>query len=273
MTGAIEQTNESTLEPDYTYVNSTARIAVYDDLKSAPRITVIQPDETSRYIENLSVTIYEQAQRQGGSIPYTVIREVSENFIHAQFKEIVVSILDKGNTIRFTDQGPGISDTDKARQPGFTSAVEPMKHYIRGVGSGLPIVCDYLNVSHGSITFDDNLGNGAVVTISMVNYSQPGTPAPDPVHDQPTYRLPSDASAPRQSHPLVPPLTQREQILLALLFSEGICGVSDLAHISELPVSSTHVTLKKLQEAGLVERTEARKWKLSDFGTQVAGSL
>ena len=41
-----------------------------------------------------------------------------------------------------------------------------MKGYIRGVGSGLPIVCDYLDFTHGSISIDDNIGQGTVVTIS-----------------------------------------------------------------------------------------------------------
>ena len=112
--------------------------------------------------------MYEQSHGAGGTIPYTVIREVSENFIHARFKEVVVSILDKGNTIRFADHGPGIPSKEKAQMPGFSSAVEPMKNYIRGVGSGLPIVREYLESSHGTITIEDNLGTGAVVTVSLV---------------------------------------------------------------------------------------------------------
>lgn len=152
---------------DYTFVTSVARIALYDDLRSAPRVTEIMPASTPDYIEALASTIYNQAKQAGGSIPYTVVREVSENFIHARFTEIIVSILDGGNTIRFADQGPGISDKKKAQLPGFSSAVEPMKGYIRGVGSGLPIVCDYLDFTHGSISIDDNIGQGTVVTISM----------------------------------------------------------------------------------------------------------
>lgn len=152
---------------DYTFVSSIARIALYDDLRSAPRVTEIMPAPTADYIEALASTIYEQAKAQGGTIPYTVVREVSENFIHARFEEIVVSILDEGNTIRFTDQGPGIKNKDKAQLPGFSSAIEPMKDYIRGVGSGLPIVRDYLEFSHGTISIEDNMGQGAVVTISL----------------------------------------------------------------------------------------------------------
>lgn len=152
---------------DFTFVNAVARIALYDDLRSAPRITEIQPAPTDAFIETLASTIYDQARGSGGAIPYTVIREVSENFIHAQFAEMVVTILDRGNTIRFADQGPGIPNKDKAQLPGFSSAREPMKQYIRGVGSGLPIVKEYLEFSHGSITIEDNLGCGSVVTLSL----------------------------------------------------------------------------------------------------------
>lgn len=154
---------------DYAFVETVGRIALYDDLRSAPRITEIQPAETAVYIENLASTIHRQSQEAGGAIPYTIIREVAENFIHARFKEIVVSILDHGDTIRFADHGPGIAAKEKAQKPGFSSAVEPMKSYIRGVGSGLPIVKDYLESYRGTITIEDNLGTGAVVTISVVS--------------------------------------------------------------------------------------------------------
>lgn len=87
-----------------------------------------------------------------------------------------MSILDAGSTIRFTDQGPGIKNKDKAQLPGFSSAIEPMKDYIRGVGSGLPIVRDYLEFSHGTITIEDNMGQGSVVTISLKPQSE-GTDA------------------------------------------------------------------------------------------------
>ena len=119
---------------DYSFVDTVGRIALYDDLRSAPRVVEIKPADTAAYIEALASTVYEQSHGAGGTIPYTVIREVSENFIHARFKEVVVSILDKGNTIRFADHGPGIPSKEKAKMPGFSSAVAPMKNYIRGVG-------------------------------------------------------------------------------------------------------------------------------------------
>ncbi len=237
---------------DYANVTSTARIACYDDLRSAPRIIEVPPASTADFIESLASGVYSQAQNAGGTIPYTVIREVAENFIHAQFSEIIVSILDNGNTIRFADQGPGISEKEKAQLPGFSSATEPMKPYIRGVGSGLPIVKEYLNVSHGTITIEDNLKTGAVVTISMI---------PAVAKEQQVKTVP------------VPPLTSREQTFLSLLHEEGSLGVTDLSRLTDTPASTTHVTLKKLEEAGLVEKTVGQKRILTDLGNRVANTL
>ena len=126
---------------DYSFVDTVGRIALYDDLRSAPRVVEIKPADTAAYIEALASTVYEQSHGAGGTIPTPLFREASENFIHARFKEVVVSILDKGNTIRFADHGLASPlERKKPKCQGFSSAVEPMKNYIQGVGSGLPIV-------------------------------------------------------------------------------------------------------------------------------------
>ena len=251
---------------DYTYVQTVARIAQYDDLRSAPRITEIQPAPTADFIEHLASKIYEQAKMAGGTIPYTVIREVSENFIHARFAEIIVSILDQGNTIRFADQGPGINQKEKAQLPGFTSAIEPMKRYIRGVGSGLPIVREYLDYSHGTISIEDNLGTGAVVTISLS--SEDAGPSNSIAATPQTSR--GQAARPV---PLAPPLSQREREFLPFFLGEGALGVTDLVNLTGAAPSSTYTTLKKMEEAGLIEKTVGQKRILTDFGFQVANSL
>ena len=241
---------------NYSYVDATARVALYDDMKSAPRITKVSPAATDEFIEKLTTTVYEQSKLAGGKIPYTLIREVSENFIHAQFREIVVSILDDGNTIRFADQGPGIQEKEKAQQPGFSSAIEPMKEYIRGVGSGFPIVRDYLDDRNGSIIIEDNLTSGAVVTITLERKRK-----------QPTIK--SETPLPI---PMVP-LNEREKTFINLLQREGELGVTELRDLSETPTSTTHNTLRKLEEAGLVEKLPNRKRTLSEIGYQVAATL
>lgn len=242
---------------DYAYVNATARVALYDDMKSAPRITKIEPTSTDEFIEKLTTTVYEQSKLVGGKIPYTLIREVSENFIHAQFREIIVSILDEGNTLRFTDQGPGIKEKKKALEPGFSSATEPMKEYIRGVGSGFPLVRDYLDDREGSIVIEDNLTSGAVVTISLVKRKN----QPKPTAESQSLPIPRI------------PLTEREKTFIKMLQREGELGITELKDLSGTPVSTTYNTLNKLEEAGMVEKLPGKKRVLSQLGYQVASTL
>ena len=163
--------------------------------------------------------------------------------------------------------------TDKAQLPGFTSAVEPMKHYIRGVGSGLPIVKEYLDFSHGTISIEDNLGTGAVVTISLKSNEEPAAYVSESPYDQ---RRPANSGrgyAPQPAMPPLPPLSQRERDFLPIFLSEGALGVTDLARLTGVPQSSTYVTLSKLEEAGLIEKTAGQKRILTDLGFHVANSL
>lgn len=281
MPQAIEQTisnvvpalpSMGTAEFDFSFVPTPARVAFYDDMKSAPRVTEVAPDETTQYIETLTDVIYDQAKRAGGTISYTVIHEVTENFIHAYFREVIVSILDGGNTIRFADQGPGIAHAAKAQLPGFTSAIEPMKRYIRGVGSGLPIVKDYLDAAEGTITIEDNIENGAVITISKVP-PQAEEPAAVPLSRGADARTRYQDYEQAQVNIAIAPLSTRERNMLVILYKEGPLGVTALAQLSEAPASSTHVMLKKLEESGLIETIAGKKRALTPLGHSSAEAL
>ena len=148
-------------------VQNPARIAVFDDPAAAPRVVVVQPKDVRSYLEEVTATVTRLAKEQGGKISFTVIREVVENLVHAYFSEPTISILDGGNTIRFSDQGPGIAEKDRALEYGTTSATEEMKRYIRGVGSGLPYAQQYMEDHGGTLTIEDNISSGTIVTISM----------------------------------------------------------------------------------------------------------
>ena len=251
--------NQSTLEEpfNYSYVETAARIAIYDDLKAAPHVIEIQPNKTAEFIEDLASTVYQQAQLKGGTIPYTAIREVSENFIHAHFAEIVVSILDGGKTIRFADQGPGIKNKEKAQLPGFSSAVEPMKKYIRGVGSGLPIVKEYLSFSQGTITIEDNLTEGAVVTLS-INMNK---------------EVQKEKEEPEISIQSLVNLNEREKKFLLLFAKHGTLGVTDLVSLSGVAQSSTYAVLEKLESKKLIKKRKDKKRTLTKQGIEVAEAL
>ena len=254
MNGGIIESVEDTAPSqsfDYHHITTPARIAIYDSLKTAPRVIQVQGGPTHEYIEHIASLTYKNAKEAGGMIPYTVIREVSENFIHANFNEVVVSIFDQGNTIRFADQGPGIKHKDLVQEPGFSSAIEPMKRYIRGVGSGLPIVKDYLSTSHGHIEIKDNVNQGSVVTISLV-----------------ASRTTDEEIEAAQ----IPDLTENEVAVLKALLPNNTLGVSEVSKATDIAVASVHTAFSKMEEAGLVEKVN-KKRTLTPRGTQVALSL
>lgn len=156
-----------TSEDELLEVKYPARIAVYDDIAAAPRVCVVNPQDPRSYLEEITQTVVKLVKEQGGSIPFMVIREIVENYIHAYFIEPTISILNGGNTIRFSDQGPGIKQKERALEYGTTSATEKMKQYIRGVGSGLPYASQYMEDHGGCLTIDDNLGTGTIVTLEL----------------------------------------------------------------------------------------------------------
>ena len=191
-------------------VHHPARIAVYDDASAAPRVVVVEPCDVREYLEQITTTVNRLSHEQGGSIPFMVIREIVENFIHAYFQAPTITILDGGNTIRFSDQGPGIKSKSLALEYGTSSATEEMKRYIRGVGSGLPYVQQYMSDKGGSLEIEDNIAGGTVVTISTHPKEEAralsGVEAEAPHEPQPTWLPPQQTpmgmpAYPQQSMP------------------------------------------------------------------------
>lgn len=270
-------------------VEDTARIAVYDDLLSAPRVIDVPPQGVNEYIEAIASTTYELSHQQGGSIPYTVIREITENFIHAGFLECTVSVLEEGNTLRFADQGPGIAKKEQVLKPGISSASREMKEYIRGVGSGFPIVREYLSSSHGYMNIEDNAEDGVVVTISLVMDTPPlsqeqalpfTTNNEKEIKDTTTINSPfSFTKEETSSHlktdvsPFSLSLKEREKRALLLLNEYGILGPVDLADLLNVSAPTTTRLLQKLEQLGLVESTQLKKRILSNAGMMFVQEL
>jgi len=159
--------NPSEVSSGKTAFGILVRIAVYDSMRSLPRIIDLSFNNIPDFINKTSEEVYGLSHRQGGRIPYTIIKEIVENLIHASFREIIITILNNGNKIMISDQGPGIFDKEKAVLPGYTSATSEMKRFIRGVGSGLPIVNETIAFSGGILDIKDNIKNGTVVTLSI----------------------------------------------------------------------------------------------------------
>lgn len=196
-----------------------ARIAVYDDMLSTPRVIVIEPQDVRTYLEETTNTVYQCMKEQGGHISLMVIREIVENFIHAHFAEPIISILDGGDTIRFADQGPGIEDKERAFDFGVTSANSNMKRYIRGTGAGFPMVQEYLENAGGAVSIEDNMGNGTVVTVSLdpkrvqeIERAGGRGAAVRPETEQPAYPLPSTfAQQPMAAQQMQQPVAHMQQ--------------------------------------------------------------
>jgi hypothetical protein len=248
------------------YVSTRARIALYDDLLSAPRIIDVEPGPVLDFIENIASKTYEYAQKQGGSLPYSVIREIAENFIHAHFKECTVSVLNKGNTIRFSDQGPGIEKKHLVQQPGVTSATADMKRFIRGVGSGFPIVREYLEYRNGFLSIDDNAREGTVITLSV--HAEQEKPLQQGFLEGAGRQAgESDFFAGTMPKPRASSeLDQRSFEVLRLLYEEGILGPSDLMKPLGVSAATAHRILVGLEQKGLIESTPHRKRILSSAG-------
>lgn len=260
-------------------LSTRARIAVYDSSSAAPRVEEVWEAEPLDYIEKLTSRIYELVSSLGHLVPYTVLREVAENFIHADFTEPVVSILDGGKTIRFADQGPGITDKDRVILPGFTTATGEMKQYIRGVGSGLPIVNDYLTISGGSLVIEDNLGSGAIVTIRTGSReSRPLNGTAFVQEDRGEHSLLNltpevlpghgDEPAPR-AHPR---LSTRQKQVLALIMESGSAGPSLVSRELGVGISTAYRDLASLEELSLIS-SDGGKRRLTPDGMTYIGDL
>lgn len=242
---------------------SPALLAVYDAMTAPPRVEQISAGSPRELIEAVAARTYQVAREAGGQVPYTVIREVVENFIHAGFDEVVVSVLDSGRTIRFADQGPGIQDKERAFMPGFTTASEDMKRVIRGVGSGLPVARECLLFSGGSIEVDDNLGCGTVVTLRMDPTPQT-PPAPEPVAE------PVPPAADEYEPPV---LSLRQKQVLSLAMEMGSIGPTVVSRELGVGLSTAYRDLEQLAGHGLISADDAGKRVLTDLGVRCLDAL
>ncbi|MFH0917414.1 MAG: ATP-binding protein [bacterium] len=212
------------------------RIAVYGEAPAPPLVVPVTdypltgahvPD----LIEALTGRVHSLARDQGGQLPLTVVRELVENLVHASFAGVVITILDRGNTIRFSDRGPGIPDKEAALRPGFTSAGADAKRFIRGVGSGFSVIKETLAALNGVLEIEDNLGRGTVVTARI-----------HPVDDTPL----APAAVPAYN------LSERQLKTLLLAVELAPVGPTRIAQELGVSTSTAYRDLVSLEDAGFV---------------------
>lgn len=228
------------------------RIAIYDTLTTPPRVIAVEEGDLPALIASLAEKTYSHCRNQGGQVPYTVIQELIENLLHAYFKDVVITILDGGQTIRISDHGPGVEDKERAFKPGFTTATAQQREFIRGVGSGLPVARESLQFLNGVLTVEDNLGGGAVFTIKLPRQQQ-AAPQPAPVE---TYQL-----------------TSRQKKLLFLLMELGSSGPTILAKELNVSPATAFRELVILQDMGLIHALGDGKRELAEEGLRQLENL
>ncbi len=227
------------------------RLAVYDSPLAEPRVISLSSDDFHDLVGKLAAATFDHAQRRGGRIPYVVIREIVENLIHAYFRSAVISISEDGNTIRISDQGPGIADKERALQPGFTTATPTMRRFIRGVGSGLPVAREQLSFLGGAITLEDNLQGGTVVTL----------------------RLEPDRSARPAARPAPLGLTERQRRVLLLVAEVGSAGPTAVARELGIPLTTAYRELAALERLSLVRASGRGSRTLTEEGVRFVDEL
>ncbi len=238
--------------PDVPLGLEAPRIAIYDTLTSPPRVIAIEEEDLPALIASLAEKTYHYCREQGGQVPYSVIQELIENLLHAYFRDVVITILDNGQTIRISDHGPGVDDKDRAFQPGFTTATAYQRQIIRGVGSGLPLARESLQFLRGILTVEDNLGSGAVFTIKMPSEAE--TPA-------------AAAGMPEVK------LTTRQTKVLVLLMELGSAGPTAIAKELGFSPATVFRELVVLQDMGLIHSLGDGKRALREEGLRLLESI
>jgi hypothetical protein len=250
-------------------LNIMVNIALYDNMKSIPRVIGSSYGDIGDLINDTSQKVYSYSHEMGGKIPYTIIREVVENLIHADFREIVITIMSEGNHILVSDQGPGISDIEKAFLPGYTSATTSMKRYIRGVGSGLPIVKETITFSGGTIDISDNIKKGTVISLKLDSGgdASPKSAANDSVEQSSNtdeIKLLSSENALEDLNRNM--LTNRQKKILFLIMELDKAGPSTIAEELGFSLSTSYRELVFLEKNKLLYSDGTGKRKLSKKG-------
>jgi Histidine kinase-, DNA gyrase B-, and HSP90-like ATPase/IclR helix-turn-helix domain len=238
-------------------ITEPPRIAVYAEPHSPPTVVPVTDYPTAdehlpALLQSLAERAHGLARDQGGRLPLAVFRELVDNLVHASFAGVVITILDRGNTVRISDRGPGIPDKEAALRPGFTSADARAKRFIRGVGSGFSMVKEILAGMDGALLIEDNLGRGTVVT----------------AHVSPVTQTPLASTA-------IPAYNLSERQLKTLLLTVELAPVGPTRIAQELGVSTSTAfrDLVSLEDAGFVSSRATGHRSVTEAGLAYLDSV
>ena len=228
-------------------------------------VSAASPRAASRKFSKL---VMERIKASGGRVPEEALRELIENLIHAEFRGVVISVLEEGNMVRISDKGPGIEHKERAFEFGFSGAVPEVVEEIRGVGAGLGIARAAAKKAGGEVTIEDNIGGGAVATISMLEDAR--------VLDATKPTGKAAAAAPQRKYPDAVPkmnISERQQKVLITVLECGEVGPSTVAERLEISVSTAYRDLSILEEHGLVVVAESGKRVVTPLGRDLVEGI
>ncbi len=241
----------------------SVRIAVYPE-NGEPEITEIAASNPRSATTKFSRLVIDKVRGIGGQIPEAAVREVVENLIHASYRGVVISVLNKGRTVRVSDKGPGVEDKIRAMEFGFSGATPEALGEIRGIGAGLGIAQAAIAAIGGDISVEDNIGGGTVTTISVSE-----------ARDKDTNNVPAPAAEQRRYPDGVPRMniSERQQKALITVLECGEVGPSTVADRLEVSVSTAYRDLSVLEEHGLVLADDTGKRLISPLGRDLVEAI
>jgi predicted transcriptional regulator len=241
-----------------------AKVAVY--LRSGePEVSEVSAASPQAASAKFSRLVMEKVKALGGRVPEEALRELMENLIHAEFRGVVISVLEEGNVVRISDKGPGIEHKERAFEFGFSGAAPEVVHEIRGIGAGLGIARAAAEKVGGTVTIEDNLGGGTVATVSV------GEAAHSPNVEKPALR-----SVPQKKYPDAVPkmnISERQQKVLITVLECGEVGPSTVAEKLEISVSTAYRDLSVLEEHDLIVGTESGKRETTPLGRDLVEAI
>ncbi len=199
-------------------------------------------------------------------MPEEAVREVVENLVHAQYRGVVISILDGGNVVRVSDKGPGVQHKSRAMEFGFSGGTPGALADIRGVGAGLGIARAAAEKVGGTVVIEDNIGGGTVATITVSEEASEPKAGESAARGSAASRRYPDG-VPRMN------ISERQQKVLITVLECGEVGPSTVADRLEISVSTAYRDLSVLEEHGLVVTDESGKRIISPLGRDLVEAI
>jgi DNA-binding transcriptional ArsR family regulator len=240
------------------------KVAVYPK-SGEPEVSEVSAASPHAASAKFSRMVMEKVRASGGRVPEETLRELVENLIHAEFRGVVISILEEGNVVRISDKGPGIEHKQRAFEFGFSGASPEAAREIRGVGAGLGIARASAERVGGTVTVEDNIGGGTVATVSMRELVKAAGGEHLPVRTVPQRKYPD--AVPKMN------ISERQQKVLITVLECGEVGPSTVAERLEISVSTAYRDLSVLEEHGLVAGDESGKRVITPLGQDLVEAI